>query len=43
MTVWKELEVLVVQELIKDGILAPIPAIINDKTREIIKIPNFAI
>ena len=32
-----------IQQLIKDGVLAPIPAIINEKTREVIKIPNFAI
>ena len=32
-----------IQELVRSGLLAPIPAIINDKTREIIEIPNFAV
>jgi hypothetical protein len=32
-----------IQALMRDGLLVPIPAIINDKTREVIDIPNFAI
>ncbi|MFA6532461.1 MAG: hypothetical protein WCT22_00510 [Patescibacteria group bacterium] len=32
-----------IQALMRDGLLAPIPAIINDKTREVIEIPDFAI